>query len=200
MRTTQSIRGGILMHDVIRVGIVSSIDYDKGFVQVTYPDRENAVSGKLPYFSYWYQMPEVGDKVVVLYLTNGNHEGFVLGKYYHESNLPIKTGKGLLHKPLHQNGAEIQYQEQTDSFALKAGKIAVDGTAIKLSGNALTLSGGTCSMDTDGRTMKIKATEAIVEADSIVLNAPNIMLNGTNISLQGDSITLQGKTETQVIA
>lgn len=188
------------MHDVIRVGIVSSIDYEKGFVQVTYPDRENAVSGKLPYFSYWYQMPEVGDKVVVLYLTNGNHEGFVLGKYYHESNLPIKTGKGLLHKPLHQNGAEIQYQEQTDSFALKAGKIAVDGTAIKLSGNALTLSGGTCSMDTDGRTMKIKATEAIVEADSIVLNSPNIMLNGTNISLQGDSITLQGKTETQVIA
>lgn len=195
------------MHDVIRVGIVSSIDYDKGFVQVTYPDRENAVSGKLPYFSYWYQMPEVGDKVVVLYLTNGNHEGFVLGKYYHESNLPIKTGKGLLHKPLHQNGAEIQYQEQTDSFALKAGKIAVDSTTIhinsteiKLSGNALTLSGGTCSMDTDGRTMKIKATEAIVEADSIVLNSPNIMLNGTNISLQGDSITLQGKTETQVIA
>lgn len=33
------------MHDVIRVGIISSVDYEKGFVQVTYPDRENAVSG-----------------------------------------------------------------------------------------------------------------------------------------------------------
>lgn len=188
------------MYDVIRVGIVSSIDYPKGLVQVTYPDRENAVSGKLPYFSHFYQMPEVGDKVVVLYLTNGNHEGFVLGKYYHESNLPVKAGKGLFHKPFHQNGAEIKYQEQDNSFVLKAGKIAVDGATIHVNGAEITLSGGACSMGTDGSCMKIKATEAIIEADSIVLNAPNITLNGDNLNLNGNTITLQGKTETKVIA
>ena len=188
------------MHDVIRVGIISSVDYEKGFVQVTYPDRENAVSGKLPYFSHFYQMPEVGDKVVVLYLTNGNHEGFVLGKYYHENNLPIKSGKGLFHKPLHKNGAEIRYQEQDDDFAFKAGTIKVEGSTINVNGseitlssNALTISGGACSVGTDGSNIKIKATEAAIEADSIVLDAPNITLNG-------NSITLQGKTETKVIA
>ena len=195
------------MHDVIRVGIISSVDYEKGFVQVTYPDRENAVSGKLPYFSHFYQMPEVGDKVVVLYLTNGNHEGFVLGKYYHENNLPIKSGKGLLHKPLHKNGAEIAYQEQDDDFAFKAGTIKVEGSTINVNGseitlssNALTISGGACSVGTDGSNIKIKATEAAIEADSIVLDAPNITLNGSNLKLNGNSITLQGKTETKVIA
>ena len=196
-----------LMKDVIRVGFVSSINYEKGFVQVTYPDRENAVSGELPYFSDYYQMPEVGDRVVVLYLTNGNHEGFVLGKYYHDENMPVKSGKGLLHKPLHQNGAEIRYEQNSDAFYLKAGQIQVDGNTVNVNGdnitlfaNSLALSGGKSSIETDGNAIKIKAGNAIIEADSIVLNSANITLNGTNITLKGDTITLQGKTDKKVIA
>lgn len=202
------------MKDVIRVGFISSINYEKGFVQVTYPDRENAVSGELPYFSDYYQMPEVGDRVVVLYLTNGNHEGFVLGKYYHDENMPVKSGKGLLHKPLHQNGAEILYQQNEDSFYLKAGEIQVDGNTVNVNGdnitlfaNSLSLSGGKSSIETDGNAIKIKAGNAVIEADSIILNSANITLNsanitlnGTNITLKGDSITLQGKTDKKVIA
>lgn len=202
------------MKDVIRVGFVSSIHYEKGFVQVTYPDRENAVSGELPYFSDYYQMPEVGDRVVVLYMTNGNHEGFVLGKYYHDENMPVKSGKGLIHKPLHQNGAEIRYQQDNDAFYLKAGEIQVDGNTVNVNGNNITLfanslalSGGKSSIETDGNTIKIKASNAVIEADSIVLNSSNITLNsanitlnGTNITLKGDTITLQGKTDKKVIA
>ncbi len=194
------------MKDVIRVGFVSSINYEKGLVQITYTDKENAVSGELPYFSDYYQMPEVGDKVVVLYMTNGNHEGFVLGKYYHNDNIPIKSGQGIIHKPLNQNGAEILYNKNDDSFHLEVGKVAVDGNIINVSGESITLfadflslSGGKNSITTDRDTVKIKAANAVIEADSIVLNSANITLNGSNIMLKGDTITLQGKTETKVI-
>ncbi len=195
------------MKDTIRLGIISAIDYEKGLVQVTYPDRENAVSGKLPYFSHHYEMPEINDKVVVLYLTNGNHEGFVLGKYYHDENMPIKQGQGIIHKPLNKNGSEILYEQNKDSFHLQSNTITVDGKTLKINGNQITLSsdnlsisGGSSSIKTDGNSIKIKAVEAIIEADSIVLNSPNITLNGTNIKLNADSITLQGKSETKVIA
>lgn len=132
------------MNDAIRVGTVSSINYEKGLIQVTYADRENAVSGELPCFSHCYDMPEIGDKVVVIYMTNSNHEGFVLGKYYNEQNLPIKYGKGILHKPLQQYGSEIEYQQNEDNFCIKSGTIVLKAKNIVLqSDDTITLIGKT---------------------------------------------------------
>lgn len=51
--------------DTIRVGKISSLNYEKGLARVTYSDRDNSVTKEIPLVSPWgeYYMPEVDDYV-----------------------------------------------------------------------------------------------------------------------------------------
>lgn len=84
--------------NIVRIGIVSSIDSEEQTARVTFQDKENLVSGPLKVLENtpnltiqtaeghdheiivkpW--MPSVGQSVVCLYLPNGESDGFVLGK------------------------------------------------------------------------------------------------------------------------
>lgn len=88
--------------DIIRQGIVSSINYKKGMIKVTYPDRDNEVTDNFPVLSLddEYRMPAVGDWVLVAHLSNGSNAGVVLGKYWDSGNLPEQFGKAIFRKEL----------------------------------------------------------------------------------------------------
>ena len=54
------------MSSEVRFGNVSSIDYEAGKCEVTYPDRDDTVTEMVPFLSNGeYQTPEVGDIVLV---------------------------------------------------------------------------------------------------------------------------------------
>ena len=56
------------MSSEVRLGNVSSIDYENGLCEVTYPDRDDTVTEMVPMLSNReYRMPEVDDLVVVLH-------------------------------------------------------------------------------------------------------------------------------------
>ena len=72
------------MGNEIRLGKVSAVDHPAGMVRVVYHEKDDDVTRMIPIlstvFSGVYSMPEVGDQVLVLHLSNGTEAGVVLGR------------------------------------------------------------------------------------------------------------------------
>ena len=115
--------------DNIRVGRISSIDYDRGMVKVLYTDKDNAVTKDLPFLSMngEYKMPNIGDMVLVLHLSNGATMGVVMGTFWSNGNKPSETGKGVYRKELGSIPGEayIRYDSDTKVLTLKADTVQV---------------------------------------------------------------------------
>jgi phage baseplate assembly protein gpV len=116
--------------NLIRVGVVSSINYSSGCVRVSFEDRERVVSDELPLLSFEYNMPKVGESVLCLFLGNGMLNGFCLGKYYSDDNLP-KTSD-TYYKDLGE--AFCKYDKNTKTLTISADNIVFDGN-LSVSGN-----------------------------------------------------------------
>lgn len=105
----------------IRLGKVSSINYKKGMISVTYPDLDDSVTDDLPVFSLAdeYKMPPVGAEVLVLHLSNGCTAGVVMGRYWNEDNKPPISGKGVFRKELGEYFGEAYIQYKGGDITLK---------------------------------------------------------------------------------
>jgi phage baseplate assembly protein gpV len=108
----------------IRIGIVSTIDYENGLVSVKYDDLNNSVTAKMPYLSMnsEYKMPRIDDTVLVLYLSNGSSIGIVIGSFWNKKNKPPVNGKDVYYKEL---ASEIDITCINGELVIKAPKIKV---------------------------------------------------------------------------
>lgn len=95
-----------MANDIFRVGKVSSIDYAAGLVRVAYHDKDDSVTAPLPMLCTEYNMPQVGDPVMVLHLSNGTEAGLVLGRYWSNNNKPPEGAAGLFRKDLDRTPGE----------------------------------------------------------------------------------------------
>lgn len=113
----------------IRIGNVSSVNYDTGMIRVTYPDRDDAVTAELPVFSFTdeYKMPAVGSEVLVLHLSNGAEAGVVMGHYWNEDNVPPAAGAGVFRKELGQRFGEAYIQYRDGNIVIRARHISLVG-------------------------------------------------------------------------
>lgn len=122
------------MDNTIRIGYVSSINYEAGMIRVTYPDKDGATTAEFPCFSAGgeYQMPVVKDQVIVLHLSNDTSSGVVLGKVWNEDNRPPLQGEKSYYKQLgsmaHEQvtGADYTLSADTISFSGSTGSITVE--------------------------------------------------------------------------
>ena len=77
------------MSSEVRFGNVSSIDYEAGKCEVTYPDRDDTVTEMVPFLSNGeYQTPEVDDLVLVLHPQESPEDAVVMGTVWNEKNKP----------------------------------------------------------------------------------------------------------------
>ena len=112
--------------DTVRIGKVSAVDYEKGLVRVAYHDRDDNVNAPMPMLSDKYFMPEAGDQVLVLHLSNGAEAGLVLGRYFTDRNVPREKGKGVFYMALNRDGSA--FIKCVDGVVtIKSGTIAIDG-------------------------------------------------------------------------
>ena len=91
----------------LRIGKVSSIDYEHGMIRVVYADRDNAVTKPLPVLTFndEYKMPKVGQYVLVGHLSNGTEAAYVMGTFWNTANEPGRSGKGVYRKEFaHKTG------------------------------------------------------------------------------------------------
>ena len=112
---------------VLRLGRISSIDYELGTARVTYEDREGAVTTQLPFLASEYLMPAVGDAVVTAHFSATS--AVILGRLYSDSNRPAESGAGLFRKELAADRGEAYIRYDADSQTLNVHGAGVDITA-----------------------------------------------------------------------
>lgn len=82
------------MANILRVGIVSSIDPVAGTARVAFKDRSNLLSYDLPVLTkntvdnkdYW--MPDINEQVLCVFLPIGLEAGFIIGGFYSKNVKP----------------------------------------------------------------------------------------------------------------
>lgn len=109
--------------DVSRIGNISAVNPEKGTAKVHYTDTGNTTSD-LPIFKLCdeFNVPEVGDQVIVIHLSNDSSSGVILGKFWDETN-PPKITRG------YRKGFEGESYEmvQAGTYTLHADEIVLDG-------------------------------------------------------------------------
>lgn len=87
------------MGNEARLGKISAIDYPAGMVRVVYHEKDDDVTRMIPLLSPVhtgeYSMPEIGDQVLILHLSNGTEAGVVLGRPWSNKFPPPEGAAGL---------------------------------------------------------------------------------------------------------
>ena len=129
-----------MANEIFRVGKVSSIDYAAGLVRVVYPDKDNSVTAPLPMLCTEYNMPKVGDPVMVLHLSNGTEAGLVLGRYWSGNNKPPEGAEGLFRKDLGRTPGEAMIRYDGSTLTITGGSVEVQAPRITNEGETITCS------------------------------------------------------------
>jgi phage baseplate assembly protein V len=123
--------------DLIRIGQVTNIDHATGRCRVSFDDLRDvdgkpleswplAVTQQRTVRCQDYNMPDIGEHVVCVFLPSGIEEGFVIGSYYTARNMP-KDGKAGLYRRSFDDGAMFEYDLNTKTARVKAVNIEVEG-------------------------------------------------------------------------
>lgn len=116
----------INLNNLIRIGTVSSINYKEGKLRVCFKDQDNIVTDELPMLSFEYEMPNVGEPVLCLFLGNGIANGFCLGRYFYDEDIPSEFGKDIYLKRFLKD-ATLKYDRSSKTLTLNADQIIFNG-------------------------------------------------------------------------
>lgn len=115
----------------IRIGRVSSVNYETGMARVTYRDKDETVTSEFPMITNneEYRMPEIGQQVLVAHLSNGSSRGAIIGTVWNQKNAPKESGKGLYRKDLsaYKDAAYVRYSDETGEYLVKAANLHLNG-------------------------------------------------------------------------
>lgn len=184
------------MSSEVRLGNVSSIDYENGLCEVTYPDRDDTVTEMVPVLSNReYRMPEVDDLVVVLHPGDSPEDAVILGTIWNEKIKPAE-GKEKVFRKEYCNEDGKAYRK----FDANAKELLdfVDGKKIlkaksleiKIGSATVTISeSGSVKVDSPAG-IEIKASgELKLSATTLTASAATV-----NITGGGGDVTVSGKS------
>ena len=115
------------MQSAIMPGKISSIDYKNGCADVVFDGNGGSIKEALPFLASEYDMPCVGDMVLVVFEQFDKREqGFIIGRYYNSSNIPPEgLAKGDYYKRFSEN-AFLKYDSKNDTLSVTAGGININ--------------------------------------------------------------------------
>lgn len=128
--------------DIIKIGVVSSVDTATNTARVIFPDRDDLVSNDLQILqrntgqNKDLSYPDVKENVLCLFLGTGEENGFILGSFYNAKTQPPETNQDL-RITRYSDGTEIRYNRKTHELDINAvGKVTIQAaqkTTIKSS-------------------------------------------------------------------
>ena len=136
----------VVVRQMIRQGIVTSVQADKGTVRVKLPDSGNITSKPLPVLfrrtlaNKAYDLPEIGEQVVCLFLPSGLEQGFVIGCPYSEKDpVPVKDPDKLHYA--FPDGSAFEYDRKAHKLILDIkGDVALTATgSVTINGKTIHL-------------------------------------------------------------
>jgi phage baseplate assembly protein V len=184
------------MSSEVRLGNVSSIDYENGLCEVTYPDRDDTVTEMVPCLSRReYMMPEVDDIVVVLHPGDSPEDAVVLGTIWNEKIKPAE-GKEKIFRKEYCNEDGKAYRK----FDANAKELLdfVDGKKI-LKAKSLEVKIGSATVTiSEGGNVKITSPASITvqAASELKLAATTLTASAAtvNITGAGGDVVVSGKS------
>lgn len=115
----------------IRVGRVSSVNYEAGMARVTYRDKDETVTSEFAILTNndEYRMPQIGQDVLVSHLSNGSSRGAIIGTLWNKKYAPKEAGEDLYRKDLsrEKDAAYIRYSDETGEYLLKVANLHLNG-------------------------------------------------------------------------
>lgn len=184
------------MSSEVRLGNVSSIDYENGLCEVTYPDRDDTVTEMAPVLSNReYRMPEVDDLVVVLHPGDSPEDAVILGTIWNEKIKPAEGKEkvfrkeycnedGKAYRKFDANAKELlDFVDGKKILKAKSLEVKVGGTTVTISES------GSVKVDSPAG-IEIKASgELKLSATTLTASAATV-----NITGGGGDVTVSGKS------
>jgi len=129
-----------MISELIRVGVVTSINPEKGTVRVHLAGVDEEVSYELPVIfpkthkDKAYFMPDIGEHVVCIFSGQGLEQGFVLGAIYSEADTtPVSNKDKFLIR--FEDGTEIEYDRRAHKLrAIVNGTVEISASNIVIQG------------------------------------------------------------------
>ncbi|MCP4021565.1 MAG: phage baseplate assembly protein V [Desulfobacteraceae bacterium] len=100
---------------------MTSVNAEKGRVRVKFPDTDGIVSKELPVLfqktkdNKDFDMPDVDEQVVCIFLANGMEQGFVIGSPYSNEDKPPVTDPDKTHYEF-KDGTWFEYDRKEHVF------------------------------------------------------------------------------------
>ena len=184
------------MSSEVRLGNVSSIDYENGLCEVTYPDRDDTVTEMVPMLSNReYRMPEVDDLVVVLHPGDSPEDAVILGTIWNEKIKPAEGREKVFRKEYCNEDGKAYRQFDAGAKELLDfvdGKkiLKAKSLEIKIGSATVTISeSGSVKVDSPAG-IEIKASgELKLSATTLTASAATV-----NITGGGGDVTVSGKS------
>ena len=184
------------MSSEARLGNVSSIDYENGLCEVTYPDRDDTVTEMVPMLSNReYRMPEVDDLVVVLHPGDSPEDAVILGTIWNEKIKPVE-GKEKVFRKEYSNEDGKAYRK----FDANAKELLdfVDGKKI-LKAKSLEIEIGSATVTiSESGSVKVDSPAGIeIKASGeLKLNATTLTASAATVNITGGGgdVTVSGKS------
>lgn len=184
------------MSSEVRLGNVSSIDYENGLCEVTYPDRDDTVTEMVPFLSRReYMMPEVDDLVVVLHPGDSPEDAVVLGTIWNKKIKPAE-GKVKIFRKEYCNEDGKAYRK----FDANAKELLdfVDGKKI-LKAKSLEVKIGSATVTiSEGGDVKITSPASITvqAASELKLTATTLTASAATVNITGavGDVVMSGKS------
>ena len=163
------------MDDVLRIGKISSINYEKGTARVTYPDRGGSTTPEIPFPSWFYWMPKPEDQVLVAHLQNGPASAVILCPFWNDSLRPTEGFEGLYKQEYarEQGKAGERYDATTEDY-----NQSITGTALVSATETWTAQAGEAS----AAIQLSKDGTITINAKRLVLRVPDLeIIEGINL-------------------
>ena len=124
-----------ILKNIIRIGDISAVHEKDGTVEVVFSDKSDIVTDPLPYLAFEYNMPQVKDRVLCVFLGNGIASGFCLGKFFSPKSPPPVQDKNIYYKD-YFGEAFLKYDKNSKTLTISAENIEFDGDLL-VNGNVV---------------------------------------------------------------
>lgn len=184
------------MSSEVRLGNVSSIDYENGLCEVTYPDRDDTVTEMVPMLSNReYRMPEVDDLVVVLHPGDSPEDAVILGTIWNEKIKPAEGKEKVFRKEYCNEDGKAYRQFDANAKELLD---FVDGKKI-LKAKSLEIKIGSATVTiSESGSVKVDSPEGIeIKASGeLKLSATTLTASAATVNITGGGgdVTVSGKS------
>ncbi len=187
-----------LIAQIIRVGYVNARQPEKMRVKVTVPDTvgKQLVTDYLPVLcprasgDMQYDLPDVGDQVLCLFLPYGLEQGFVVGAMYGRQEPPVQSGEKW-HRTF-RDGTRLEYdREQHKLVANVQGDVEITAT-----GNIRAELEGELSASAQGPASVKSASQINMDAPAMNMGGPS----GTAAAMQGDFNLTKGDVKAEGVS